>query len=121
MNPGVAGVVQPGSYNQTRRECTNDEGYGVCEGEEGARRGKQEAKGYGKGADTEHQTTRKKLNPLETLRRAKLEEKITSKVKASSKVHRQQKEQQRDGEDMDKNDEGTQAKKGGAPIWGRNN
>ena len=59
--------------------------------------------------NTERQVTRKKLNLLETLRRAKLEEKMTSKVKAASKVHRQQKEQQHIGEDMDKNDEGAKA------------
>ena len=73
---------------------------------------------------TKRQVTIKKLNPLETLRRAKLEEKITSKVKASSKVHRQQKEQQNDGEDMDKNNEGARAgrrdtsKEGGSTNMG---
>ena len=35
---------------------------------------------------------RKKLGPLENLKRVKLEEKMTSKVKAAGKVHRQQKE-----------------------------
>jgi hypothetical protein len=52
---------------------------------------------------------KEETEPLETLKRAKLEEKMTSKAKAASKVHRQQKEQQHNGEDIDKNDKGARA------------
>ena len=83
MHPGVAGVVQPRSYNQTRRECTEDEGYRTPNNRNALR--------------------------MKDTRRAKLEEKRTSKVKALSNVHRHQKEQQHNGEDMDKNDEGARA------------
>ena len=68
--------------------------------------------------------TRKKLGPLDTLKRAKLEEKMTSNLKSKSKVHRQQKEQQHSYEDMDKNDEEAMAggrnksKEGGSTNMG---
>ena len=67
---------------------------------------------------------KEETEPLETLKRAKLEEKMTSKAKAASKVHRQQKEQQHSYEDMDKNDEEAMAggrnksKEGGSTNMG---
>ena len=62
------------------------------------------------------------MNPLETLRRAKLEQKMTSNVQAASKVHRQYNEKQPNGEDVDKKDDRTRvgqrnvSKELGTPI-----
>ena len=61
---------------------------------------------------------------MKDTRRAKLEENRTSKLKALSNVHRHQKEQQNNGDDMDKNDEGARAgrrnksKEGGSTNMG---
>ena len=45
---------------------------------------------------------------------------MTSKVQAASKAHGQHKGKQPDGEDEDKNDDGTKRRGGGTPIWGLN-
>ena len=53
------------------------------------------------------QNTRKKLGPLETLKRAQLEAKMTTKGKATDRVHGQQKEHNQNNADMSKTREGT--------------
>ena len=57
--------------------------------------------------NTKQQVTRKKLNPLVILSKVRRENDL--KVKAASKVQGQQKEQQTNGEDIDKNKEGARA------------
>ena len=85
VHPGVARVVHPVSYEHTPSECNSDNGHKVYDREEGTGRGEQEAKCNGKGTDKEY---KKEAGPAGN----PLEEKMTSKVKAAGKVHRQQKE-----------------------------
>ena len=60
------------------------------------------------------------MNPLQTFRRAKLEQKMASKAQTASKAYKQQIGKQPDGENENKNEDGTRHSRGNANKEGGN-
>jgi hypothetical protein len=68
----------------------------------------------------ERQVNSKKSNPLETLIRTKMEQKMSSKEHTASKAYRKRRGKQADVKEDDKNDGGTKVEQGNANKEGGN-